>query len=180
MANIKAAPTPPKRRGRPPKQAAPTIPSCFHHMDDRARKAIDRAAKLMEESAVYRTEAMNHPNTIRTYLKFKLAPLEHEELHAIWLDVRNHIIAFERLASGSLTQANVYPREVVKAALRHNAAGLVLAHNHPSGALEPSRADVMLNESLLAVLALIDVKIIDHFIVAGNSDPLSFKERGIF
>jgi DNA repair protein RadC len=78
-----------------------------------------------------------------------------------------------------LTQTSVYPREVVKAALANNAAAVILAHNHPSGVAEPSQADEMLTRNLKAALALVDVKLLDHFIVAGNATPLSFAERGL-
>lgn len=182
--NVSTPTPPPKRRGRPPKRiepAAPPVepPSCLHHLDPRTRRAIERAAKLLEESAVYRVEAMNSPAAVRTYLKMKMAGLEHEEFHAIWLDAQNRIIAFDRLFSGTLTQTSIYPREVVKAAMRHNAAACILAHNHPSGMLEPSRADEMLTRTLKETLSMVDVKILDHFIVAGNNTPLSFAERGL-
>jgi DNA repair protein RadC len=173
-----------KRRGRPPKHLEPAAAgaapsSCIHRLDMRTRLAIERAAKLLEESATYRVEAMNNPSSVRLYLKLKLASLEHEEFHIIWLDAQNRLIAFDRMFSGSLTQTCVYPREVVKAALRHNAAACILAHNHPSGATSPSRADEMLTRTLKDALAMVDVKVLDHFIVAGNQPPLSFYERGL-
>lgn len=176
--------TPPRRRGRPPKHIEPTAPiieppNCLHSLDTRTRRAVERAAKLLEESAVYRIEAMNSPGAVRTYLKLKMAGLEHEEFHVIWLDAQNRLIAFDRMFSGSLTETSVYPREVVKAAMRHNAAACILAHNHPSGVPEPSRADEMLTRTLKETLAMVDVKVLDHFIVAGNNRPLSFAERGM-
>lgn len=122
---------------------------------------------------------MNSPGDVRLYLKLRLASLEHEEFHVIWLDAQNRLIAFDALFSGTLTQTSVYPREVVKAALAHNAAACILAHNHPSGMTEPSRADEMLTRSLKEALALVGVKILDHFIVAGTLLPLSFAERGL-
>jgi len=176
--------TPQKRRGRPPERVDLSAPpaealNCIHRLDTRTRRAVERAAKLLEESAVYRVEAMNSPVAVRAYLKLKLGALEHEEFHAIWLDAQNRIIAFDRLFSGTLTQASVYPREVVKAAMWHNAAACIIAHNHPSGIPEPSRADEMLTRTLKEVLSMVDVKILDHFIVAGNNNPLSFAERGL-
>ena len=175
---------PPMRRGRPPKRIQPAIapaepPSCLHRLDDRTRRAIERASKLLEESAIYRVEALNSPSSVRMYLKLKLAGLEHEEFHAIWLDAQNQVIAFDRMFSGTLTETSVYPREVVKAAMRHNAAACILAHNHPSGIPTPSRADEMLTQSLKNALAIVDVKVLDHFIVAGNNTPMSFAERGL-
>ncbi len=98
---------------------------------------------------------------------------------ALWLDAQNHLLKAEELFTGSLTQTSVYPREVVKAALAQNAAAVILAHNHPSGLAEPSRADEMLTRALKDALALVDVKVLDHFIVAGNATPLSFAERGL-
>ena len=98
---------------------------------------------------------------------------------ALWLDAQNHLLKAEELFTGSLTQTSVYPREVVKSALSHNAAAVILAHNHPSGLAEPSRADEMLTHSLKEALALVDVKVLDHFIVAGTATPLSFAERGL-
>jgi len=182
--NASTQSTPPKRRGRPPKRielatAPAEPPSCLHRLDARTRRAIERAAKLLEESAIYRVEAMNSPVAVRTYLKMKMAGLEHEEFHVLWLDAQNRLIAFDRMFSGTLTQTSVYPREVVKAAMRNNAAACILAHNHPSGTLEPSRADEMLTRTLKEVLSMVDVKILDHFIVAGNNTPLSFAERGL-
>lgn len=182
--NASLLPTPPRRRGRPSQNIEPAAPpieplSCLHRLDMRTRRAIERAARLLEESAIYRVEAMSSPIAVRTYLKMKLAGLEHEEFHAIWLDAQNRIISFDRLFSGTLTQTSVYPREVVKAAISHNAAGCILAHNHPSGVPEPSRADEILTRNLKETLAMVDVRILDHFIVAGNNTPLSFVERGL-
>lgn len=182
--NASTSTTPPKRRGSPPKYTASFLepsqpPNCIHHLEPRARRTIERAVKVLEDSAIYRTEAMSDPGAVRTYLKLKLSALEHEEFHVIWLDAQNRIIAFDRLFSGTLTQTSVYPREVVKAALSHNAAGCVLAHNHPSGIAKPSNADEMLTRSLKEALAMVDVKTLDHFIVAGTLPPLSFAEHGL-
>lgn len=176
-----ATDTPPKRRGRPPKRATPPAvpPSCLHRLDERTKRAIERAARLMEENAVYRTEAISNPASVRAYLTIKLAGLPHEEFHAIWLDSQNQLIAFERMFVGTLTQVGVYPREVVKAALLHNAAAVILAHNHPSGDNGPSKADILLTESLKKALALVDVRVHDHFIVAGTAYPFSFAESGL-
>jgi DNA repair protein RadC len=96
----------------------------------------------------------------------------------VFLDTQHRVLAVEELFRGTLTQTSVYPREVVKRALAHNAAALILAHNHPSGLAEPSRADETLTQTLKSALALVDVAIIDHFIV-GNGCALSFAERGL-
>ena len=118
------------------------------------------------------------PSSVRDYLRLFFAGQEFESFVVLFLDAQNRLIAAEALFRGTLTQTSVYPREVVKAALQHNAAALILAHNHPSGVAEPSRADEMLTTSLKQALALVDVKILDHFIVAGAT-TLSFAERGL-
>ncbi len=123
--------------------------------------------------------ALATPGAVRDWLRLKLAPLHQEVFIALWLDAQNHLIADETLFKGSLTQTSVYPREVVKQALAHNAAAVILAHNHPSGLAEPSKADEMLTRTLKDALALVDVRLLDHFIVAGQSTPLSFAERGL-
>lgn len=119
------------------------------------------------------------PSSVRDYLRLHLGGLEHEAFLALWLDAQNRLIVAEELFHGTLTQTSVYPREVVKKALWHNAAAVVLAHNHPSGVPEPSSADQMLTRELKQALALVDVRVLDHFIVAGQSQPLSFAERGL-
>ncbi|MCM8595089.1 DNA repair protein RadC [Accumulibacter sp.] len=123
--------------------------------------------------------AFASPGSVRDYLRLHLAGLEHEVFFALWLDAQNRLIVAEELFRGSLTQTSVYPREVVKRALHHNAAAVVLAHNHPSGVAEPSRADELLTSELKQVLALVEVRVLDHFIVAAQSPPLSFAERGL-
>jgi DNA repair protein RadC len=120
---------------------------------------------------------LSSPETVRQYLQLHLGHKRHETFAVLFLDVKNRLIATEELFQGTLTHASVYPREVVKAALRHNAAHLILAHNHPSGNAEPSAADHALTHSLKQALALVDVKILDHFVVAGN-DVHSFAEHG--
>jgi DNA repair protein RadC len=97
---------------------------------------------------------------------------------ALFLDAQNRVIATEELFRGTLTQTSVYPREVVKRALHHNAGGVILAHNHPSGVAEPSHADETLTQALRQALALVDIRVLDHFIVAGSA-VLSFAERGL-
>jgi DNA repair protein RadC len=114
------------------------------------------------------------PGAVRDYLRLHLAGLQHEVFFALWLDAQNRLIAAEEIFRGTLTQTSVYPREVVKLALRHNAAAVVLAHNHPSGVAEPSRADEVLTSELKQALALVEVRVLDHFIVAAaQSPPLS-------
>lgn len=119
------------------------------------------------------------PGKVRDWLRLKLAHRPQEIFMALWLDAQNRLLKAEELFAGSLTQTSVYPREVVKAALSHNAAAVILAHNHPSGVAEPSKADEMITHSLKEALAMVDVKVLDHFIVAGTTPPLSFAERGL-
>lgn len=111
------------------------------------------------------------------YFRCRLGMLPHEEFHARWLTAQNRLIAVETLFRGTLTQTSVYPREVLKSALRHNAGGVIVAHNHPSGAPKPSAADVCLTRVLEETLAMIDVRLIDHIIVTAQAS-LSLRESG--
>jgi DNA repair protein RadC len=124
-------------------------------------------------------DLMSSPTAVRDWLKLKLGGLGYEVFGALWLDSKNRLIAWEELFKGTLSQTSVYPREVVKRALAHNAAAVLLCHNHPSGVAEPSQADELLTQNLKQALALVDVRVLDHFIVAGSARPLSFAERGL-
>ena len=121
---------------------------------------------------------LSAPSQVREYLRIMLADKEHEIFVVLYLDAQNRLIASEELFRGTLTQTSVYPREVVKRALRNNAAAAILAHNHPSGVAEPSHADEALTQALKQALALVDVKVLDHFIIAGAS-VVSMAERGL-
>ncbi len=122
--------------------------------------------------------ALNSPSAVRDYLRMKLQALPHEVFVVLFLDAQNRVIGSEELFRGTLTQTSVYPREVVKRALHYNAGAVIFAHNHPSGVAEPSHADETLTQALKQSLALVDVRVLDHFIVAG-SGVLSFAERGL-
>jgi DNA repair protein RadC len=122
--------------------------------------------------------ALNSPSAVRDFLRLKMQALPHEVFVALFLDAQNRVIAVEELFRGTLTQTSVYPREVVKRALHHNAGAVILAHNHPSGVAEPSHADETLTQALRQALALVDIRVLDHFIVAGSA-VLSFAERGL-
>lgn len=122
--------------------------------------------------------ALTSPGAVRDYLRASIGGREHEVFVCLWLDAQHRVTGCEELFRGTLTQTSVYPREIVKAALRANAAAVIFAHNHPSGAAQPSRADELLTRNLKDALTLVEVKVLDHFIVAG-SQALSFAERGL-
>ena len=130
------------------------------------------------KSRLARGPLMDSPQTLKDWLRLTCASLEHEVFLVVYLDATHRLITEEVMFRGSLTQTSVYPREVVKGALKHNAAAVALAHNHPSGHPEPSRADEFLTQTLKTALALIDVRVIDH-IVIGAEHTVSFAERGL-
>lgn len=123
-------------------------------------------------------DILSSPKQVRDYLTLKLANQLKEVFVVLFLDAQNRLIATEEMFSGTLTQTSVYPREVVKRALHYNAASVMFAHNHPSGIAKQSRADEMITQELKKALALVDVRVLDHFIVAGNQ-TLSFVEVGL-
>ena len=139
--------------------------------------AIELARRSLKEDLETRG-ALNSPREVRDYLKMVLARTDREVFVALMLDAQHRVLATEELFQGTLTQTSVYPREVVKAALAFNAAAVIFAHNHPSGVAEPSHADELLTRSLKSALALVDVQVLDHFIVAGGR-IMSFAERGL-
>ncbi len=123
-------------------------------------------------------DALNSPRAVREYLQLLLRTRQQEVFIALFLDAQHRVIASEELFQGTLTQTSVYPREVVKRALHHNAAAVIFAHNHPSGVAEPSQSDQLLTDALKQALQLVDVRVLDHFIVAG-AGCLSFAEKGL-
>ena len=123
-------------------------------------------------------DVLNSPKQVRDYLCLKLGQLTREVFMVLFLDSQNRIVTTEEMFSGTLMQTSIYPREVVKRALHHNAASVIFAHNHPSGIAQQSQADEMITKQLKEALALVDVRVLDHFIVAGNA-TLSFAERGL-
>ena len=137
-----------------------------------------KAARQVIGRRVRRGTTLTSPDAVRDYLRTKIGDLEYEVFVTLLLDSQHRLIQYLELFRGTLAQTSVYPREVVKAALKHNAAAMILAHNHPSGVPEPSRADELLTQSLKQALALVDVRVLDHFIVAG-ADTVSFAERGL-
>ncbi len=139
--------------------------------------AIELARRVLKEEISSR-DALSSPRAVRDYLRLALAGREQEVFVVLLLDAQHRVTASEELFRGTLTQTSVYPREVVKCALKHNAAAVIFAHNHPSGVAEPSHADEILTRSLKAALALVDIQVLDHFIVAGPR-TMSFAERGL-
>lgn len=123
-------------------------------------------------------DVLSSPQQVRDYLCLKLGSLSREVFMVLFLDAQNRVLAQESMFEGTLTQTSVYPREIVKRALHHNAASVIFAHNHPSGVAEQSRADEVLTTLLKQALAVMDIRVLDHFIVAGNN-TLSFAERGL-
>ncbi|WP_306604390.1 DNA repair protein RadC [Azonexus sp.] len=142
------------------------------------KASFELARRALTEEMAER-DNFNSPGKVRDWLRLKLANNQHEVFMALWLDAQNHLLQTDLLFTGTLTQTSVYPREVVKTALARNAAAVILAHNHPSGISEPSQADELLTTNLKAALDMVDVKLLDHFIVAGNAQPISFAERGL-
>jgi len=135
-----------------------------------ARRAL--AERLQER------EAFQTPGAVKQYLQLQLAHKSHEVFAVLFMDSQNRLLAMEELFRGTLTQTSVYPREVVLRALHHQSAAVVLAHNHPSGSVQPSRADEALTHNLKASLALVDVRVLDHIIV-GQGQALSMAEQGL-
>lgn len=135
-----------------------------------ARRAMSQRLK---EREVFQT-----PNAVKHYLQLQLAHKHHEVFAVLFLDSQNRLLALEELFRGTLSQTSVYPREVVMRALHHQAAAVVLSHNHPSGSVQPSRADEHLTQTLKASLALVDVRVLDHIIV-GQGQAFSMAEQGL-
>jgi DNA repair protein RadC len=138
---------------------------------------LEMARRALREK-LDRGSVLSSPQAVRDYLRLKLQDRPHEVFVAVFLDAQNRVLAVEELFRGTLTQTSVYPREVVKRALHHNAAALIFAHNHPSGIAEPSRSDESLTQALKQALSLVDVKVLDHFVV-GAGAAMSFAERGL-
>src|SRR5256884_5163930 len=139
--------------------------------------AIELARRSLQEK-LKENAALTSPGAVRDYLRLRLASRKEEAFVCIWLDAQHRAIAIDEPFRGTLTQTSVYPREIVKAALRFNAAAVIFAHNHPSGVAQPSQSDELLTRNLKEALSLIEVKVLDHFIVAGNQ-AISFAERGL-
>ncbi|MFK7161845.1 DNA repair protein RadC [Marinospirillum sp. MEB164] len=134
------------------------------------KNLIAEAVQIIEQKMTARALEYNFtkPETVERYLQLKMATLEHEEMHALWLDNQHYLIKHEVLAIGTIDAASVYPREIVKKALQQNAAAVIVAHNHPSGLLEPSRSDNAITQRIKEALSTIDIRLLDHFIVSAK------------
>lgn len=141
-------------------------------------QAVMEMSKRALQEVMHIGDALGSPGAVRDYLRLHLRGREQEVFLVVFLSAQNRVIASEEMFYGTLTQTSVHPREIVKRALYHNAAGVILAHNHPSGVTEPSKSDRLLTDVLKQTLALVDVHVLDHFIVAG-SGYLSFAEHGM-
>jgi len=138
---------------------------------------LEMSRRALQEE-IQRGDALNSPRAVRDYLQLLLGGRHQEVFVVMFLDTQHRVIASEELFHGTLSQTSVYPREVVKRALAHNAAAVILAHNHPSGVAEPSQSDQLLTSALKQALSLVDVRVLDHFIVA-MGQTLSFAEKGL-
>jgi len=142
-----------------------------------AQHTIREALTLLERQLREPGASFTSSHAVRDWLRLQLASLEREEFTALFLDNQHRLIAHETLFTGTINHTQVHPREVVKAALRHNSAALIVAHSHPSGLAEPSQADRQITERLKQTLELVDIRLLDHLVV-GGMDVVSFAERG--
>jgi DNA repair protein RadC len=162
-------------------QASATDLKCIKGLGPAKRAEITAVMELARRSLAQQLAqrtVLSSPQQVKDFLRLQLVHEGHEVFAVMFLDVQNQLLQFEPMFRGTLTQASVYPREVVKRALAVQASAVILAHNHPSGIAEPSRADEFLTQSLKQALALIDVRVIDHLVV-GADQAISFAERGL-
>ena len=145
-------------------------------VDKEQQDIVNQAISILD-NRIRHGDAMSSPDDTRNYLRLNLADELAEVFCCLFLDNRNRVISFDRLFNGTIDGASVYPREVVRAAINHNAAAVIFAHNHPSGVAEPSSADKQITKRLKDALALIDVRTLDHIVV--GDDCVSFAERGL-
>jgi DNA repair protein RadC len=139
---------------------------------------ISRALQILESRITYASsQPLTSPNDSKDYVRLRLAEREHEVFAVLFLDNRHSVIQYEEMFRGTIDGTSVHPREVVKSALAHNAAAVILAHNHPSGVAEPSQADMAITNRLKDALALIDVRVLDHLVV--GETVVSLAERGL-
>jgi DNA repair protein RadC len=166
------------RRSAPREAGTDLLQLSSRVTEEEARVLAQARAILLNLAACPRGRALSTPAMVREYLTTLLSGQDREYFTVVALDNRHRVLASEILFAGTIDGARVYPREVVKCALRHNAAAVIFAHVHPSGVLEPSQADELITRRLKEALALIDVRVLDHFIV-GDGQSYSFSERGL-
>jgi len=140
--------------------------------------AVMELARRSLSQQLAQRPVFDSPQRVKEFLRLQLGHLGHEVFAVLFLDAQNRLLKLEEMFRGTLTQTSVYPREVVKRALEMRSGAVILAHNHPSGAAEPSRADEFLTKALVSALQLIDVRVLDHFVV-GQAEVVSFAERGL-
>jgi len=144
---------------------------------DSDNRAIKKALLILESRLIKKEHYFKCPEDTENYLKIKLADLEHEEFHCLFLDNQHALIKHECLFTGTIDGASVYPREVIKKALQYNAAALIFAHNHPSGVYQPSQADKQITKKIKGCAGLFDIRVLDHMIV-GGLDIYSLAQNG--
>jgi DNA repair protein RadC len=153
----------------------------YYCVEEPANQRLLAARELIKRSLAEgfrNADALTSPQSVREYLRISLMGRGHEVFMVLFLDAQHRLIEAEEMFRGTLTQTSVYPREVVKRSLYFNAAAVIFAHNHPSGIAQPSQADELLTRSLREALALVDIKVLDHFVIGGNA-VMSFAERGL-
>lgn len=168
----------PDRCAAPAHREAAGVLSARFDMPDHERAVIDAALTILGGYLRQPGAAFLTPGSVKEYLRLQLASERREVFAVLFMDSQNRVIAFEAMFVGTVSQTSVYPREVVLAALGHEAAAVILAHNHPSGSVQPSRADEHLTNTLKQSLALVDVRVLDHIIV-GCDAVLSMREQGL-
>jgi len=146
-------------------------------MFSKEEKKIIKQAKKILKSHINDQAYLENPDTVRTFLQLQFSELEHEVFGALFLTQRHQIICYQEIFRGTIDGASVYPREIVKEAMKQNAAAIIFAHNHPSGDVTPSQADRRLTDRLIDALSLIDVRVIDHVVVSIKG-TISFAEQG--
>lgn len=148
----------------------------YESIRQKEEKIIQKAQEIVA-NRLYRPEKLSTLQAVRQFLSLKLALREQETFAAVFLDNQLQVIHYEELFHGTINETSVYPREIAKAALKHNAAKVILSHNHPSGVPEPSLADRNVTERSVKALELLDIQVLDHLVIGGNSS-VSFAERG--
>lgn len=167
--------TPGDRKRGAKETTAPTPPAARPAYED---AVIGAALAILSARMRQPGTVLCSPQCVREFLALQLGARDREAFGVIFVDAQYRVIAFEVLFEGTLTQASVYPREVVRRSLHHNACAVILAHNHPSGSPEPSRADELLTQALKLALSTVDVRVLDHFVIGGER-WVSFAERGL-